>query len=241
MIEAAAIDTTMPSPPITASQSQGASILSRPSTNTCLGISGNACTARVSAQSEARKILSRSIRAGEPKATAKDDVAQISSNSSSRRSAVSRLESSMPLGIRLGSSTTAAATTGPANGPRPASSQPATGHTPRLISARSRRKLGGAIAITPLGRVAGGFLDLSRIMLRIVAQASASAQPGTGLNSRYSMHQPKLIRQMNPPVVADLDAGRNHDFPGMVVGISKISGIAAIVGLVRRLQQRRTL
>ena len=36
MIEAAAIDITMPSPPITASQSQGASILSRPSTNTCL-------------------------------------------------------------------------------------------------------------------------------------------------------------------------------------------------------------
>ena len=61
----------------------------------------------------------------------------------------------MPLGIRLGSSTTAAATTGPASGPRPASSQPATGQTPRLISARSRRKLGGATAITPLGSLGG--------------------------------------------------------------------------------------
>ena len=59
-----------------------------------------------------------------------------------------------PLGIRFGSSTTAAATTGPASGPRPASSQPATGQTPRLISARSRRKLGGATAITPLGSLA---------------------------------------------------------------------------------------
>ena len=63
----------------------------------------------------------------------------------------------MPFGIRLGSSTTAAATTGPASGPRPASSQPATGQTPRLISARSRRKLGGATAITPFGSLAWGF------------------------------------------------------------------------------------
>ena len=169
----------MPSPPITASQSQGASILSRPSTNTCFGISGSARTARASAQSEARKILSRSIRAGEAKATAKDEVAQISSNNSSRRSAVSRLESSMPLGIRFGSSTTAAATTGPASGPRPASSQPATGQTPRLISARSRRKLGGATAMTPLGSLAGAlpdfFLaDLSRIMAGIVRKRAAA-------------------------------------------------------------------
>ncbi len=36
MIEAAAIDITMPSPPITASQSQAVSSRSRPSTNTCL-------------------------------------------------------------------------------------------------------------------------------------------------------------------------------------------------------------
>ena len=93
MIEAAAIETTSPSPPITASQSQGASSLSRPSTNTCFGISGSAWTARASAHSEARRILSRSIRAGDAKATAKDAVAQISSNSSSRRSA------RQPLGI----------------------------------------------------------------------------------------------------------------------------------------------
>jgi hypothetical protein len=96
MIEAAAIDITMPSPPITASQSQGESMRSRPSTKTCCGSSGKARTARAKAQSEARRILSRSIRAGEAKATANDAVAQISSNSSSRRSAVSRFESSMP-------------------------------------------------------------------------------------------------------------------------------------------------
>ena len=39
--------------------------------------------------------------------------------------------------MRLGSRMTAAATTGPASGPRPASSQPATGQTPRLIAARA--------------------------------------------------------------------------------------------------------
>ena len=168
MIDAAAIETTSPSPPITASQSQQVSSRSRPSTNTCFGVSGSAWTARASAHNDARRILSRSIRAGDAKATANEAVRQISSNSSSRRSGVSRLESSIPLGIRLGSSTTAAATTGPASGPRPASSQPATGQTPRLISARSRRKLGGATAITPFGSLDGAFSDFSRLMPGIV-------------------------------------------------------------------------
>src|SRR6202048_4547212 len=172
MIDAAAIESTRPSPPITASQSQGVESRWRPSTSTCFGISGRACTARASAHSDARRILSRSIRAGDAKATANEAVAQISSNNSSRRSAVSRLESSMPLGIRLGSSTTAAATTGPASGPRPASSQPATGQMPRLISARSRRKLGGATAITPFGSLLETFPDLSRIMSGMVRKRS---------------------------------------------------------------------
>ena len=43
------------------------------------------------------------------------------------RLGVSCLESSRPLGMRLRSRMTAAATTGPASGPRPASSTPATG------------------------------------------------------------------------------------------------------------------
>ena len=101
----------------------------------------------------------------------------------------------MPFGIRLGSSTTAAATTGPASGPRPASSQPATGQTPRLISARSRRKLGGATAITPFGSLAcplpaffvgflGGLVPNHAGMVRKRAPA---AQPGTRHNSRYSI------------------------------------------------------
>src|SRR3954469_18780191 len=186
-------------------------------------------------------MLSRSIRAGDAKATANDAVAQISSNSSSRRSALSRLESSMPLGMRFGSSTTAAATTGPASGPRPASSQPATGQTPRLISARSRRKLGGVTAITPLAGLAFVFEDLSRIM---PGWCESGRHHATGNRTQFPLFNralTRLIRQMNPPVVADLDARCDHDFPGMIVGIAEIAGIAAIVGLARRLQQRRAL
>src|SRR5262245_7786137 len=44
--------------------------------------------------------------------------------------------------MRLGSSTTAAATTGPASGPLPASSQPAIGKMPLLRARRSRRNVG---------------------------------------------------------------------------------------------------
>jgi hypothetical protein len=50
----------------------------------------------------------------------------------------------------------------------------------------------------------------------------------------------RLIRQMHAPVFANLDVGRDHDFPGMVIGIGKISGIAAVISLMRRLQQRRS-
>ena len=65
-------------------------------------------------------------------------------------------KSSSPRGMRSGSRMTAAATTGPASGPRPASSQPATGQTPRLIAARSRRKVGRTISSSS-GRRAAGF------------------------------------------------------------------------------------
>src|SRR6478735_8781282 len=54
----------MASPLITASQSHDASIRSRPSTNTSLGLTGRAATARASAHSDARRMLSRSMREG---------------------------------------------------------------------------------------------------------------------------------------------------------------------------------
>ncbi len=150
-MEAAAIEAMMASPLITALQSQPASMRSRPSTNTSWGLTGRPATARASAHSDARRMLSRSMRHGGAKATATWALAQILACSFSRVCGSSFLESSSPRGTRLGSSTTAAATTGPASGPLPASSQPAIGQTPRLIAARSRRKV-GRMSCSPSGR-----------------------------------------------------------------------------------------
>ena len=50
-----------------------------------------------------------------------------------------------------------------------------------------------------------------------------------------------LVRQMNAPVLAHFDIGCDHDLPGVTVGIGEISGIAAIVGLVRWFQKLSTL
>ena len=76
-IEAAAIEATSASPDTTASQSQPQSILMLPSTKPAAARTGSALTARASAQSEARRILSRSMRSIEPKATATCALAQI--------------------------------------------------------------------------------------------------------------------------------------------------------------------
>src|SRR5207245_3381176 len=122
----------------------------------------------------------------------------------------------MPLGMRLGSSTTAAATTGPASGPRPASSQPATGQTPRLISARSRRKLGGATAMTPLRGSAfsmPAFLsvflafflaDLSRIMPGSCESAGPGATGNPAQFPLFSAPPPPLrgLNHINTPASA---------------------------------------
>src|ERR1700753_3295798 len=44
---------------------------------------------------------------------------------------------------------------------------------------------------------------------------------------------------MHPPVLAYFDARRHHDLPGMTVRIGEVTGVAAIIGLVSELQQRR--
>ena len=93
----------------------------------------------------------RSITATEPKAKEISAVLQSAAKISSRASAVRIFESAMPFGIRFGSSTTAAATTGPASGPRPASSTPATRRKPSRKSLRSVRKFGGFAVATRAG------------------------------------------------------------------------------------------
>ena len=60
-------------------------------------------------------------------------LARISSNKASRRLAVSFLESVRPLMGCNSSNITAAATTGPAKGPRPASSTPASNTPPAQL------------------------------------------------------------------------------------------------------------
>ena len=92
------------------------------------------------------------------------------------RSRVSFLESLRPRGMRSGSSTTAAATTGPASGPRPASSQPATGQIPLLKARRSRRKVGRTISSFS-GRRAGAAFRLMDATLRGTARPGATANP----------------------------------------------------------------
>ena len=99
-----------------------------------------------------------------------------SSRRASRASSASSfLESLSPRGMRLGSRMTAAATTGPASGPRPASSQPATGQTP-LASARARAGTSGAAAAR---RAAGGALhaeSLWRLIWPCARQCARSPQ-----------------------------------------------------------------
>ncbi len=91
-------------------------------------------------------MLTASISAAVEKPTATASArAMIASNSFSRASGVKSFESLRPRGRFCGSRMTAAAATGPASGPRPASSTPATGQTPRFKSRRSMRKSGLSI------------------------------------------------------------------------------------------------
>ena len=127
----------------------------------------------------------------------------------------------------------------------------AAGHRPdaaldqRALAAKARRRHRNHA----LGRPRPGRFRTFRESCRDGAQARPAAQPGTRaqfplFNSgpaqrlTYEYTIQKLVRQMNPAIVADLDARGDHDLPGMVVRIGEISRIAAIFGLVRGLQQR---
>ena len=118
---------------------------------------------------------------------------------------------------------TAAATTGPASGPRPASSQPATGQTPRFIAARSRRKV-GRMSSSPsgrrIGRTAGGATHAA--MVRGAADKSmrdTSAVWKPGRNCQSGSGSRPSADSGNPGVV--------RNFPEVPVGIGEIAGVAA--------------
>ena len=122
------METERASPSTRVSHLQGRAGASLPSTSANSAATASALTARAMARWVAWRILTRSISptlaSPTPTATA---ISMMRGNSASRVCASSCLESFSPLGMRVRPRITAAATTGPAKGPRPASSTPHTG------------------------------------------------------------------------------------------------------------------
>ena len=131
--EAALMAGSVASPPTTACTvtppaSRGQRL---PSTSTWSGRTPRRSTARRMASRLAARMFSASISAASAQATAQAVArAATASASRARAAAPSVLESASPATGRPGSRITAAATTGPASGPRPASSTPATRRPP---------------------------------------------------------------------------------------------------------------
>src|SRR5262245_39150240 len=175
------------------------------------------------------------MRSTAPNATETCALAQIFSQSFSRSSASSFLESLSPRGIRSGSSTTAAATTGPASGPRPTSSQPATGQMPFLRARRSRLKV---------GRKTGSSSGSRGLGLDFCAIAAMSALRATQVNlnvrgCEQSEPENSLVRQLQASVVGQRKVRIVRHLPEMAVEIRKIAAIAAPERILRGLADHR--
>jgi len=140
MMLAAAMLRLSASPPTSAVCGTGRPRAGSPSIKVWSGGAGRAFTARAMARWVARRMLRRSISstpAWPVDQTTPGCVARIAKNFS-RRAAGIFFESFRPSSLKSPGRMTAAATTGPASGPRPASSTPATKRNPRARRARSR-------------------------------------------------------------------------------------------------------
>ena len=124
--EAAAIDRLFASPLTMVCAGTSSSGARFPSISAAIGAPPSPLTARCIAAIDAARILIRSISSAGTAAIATRPAARISVNSFSLRFSVSVFESFRPEGTEFGSRITAAATTGPASGPRPTSSTPQT-------------------------------------------------------------------------------------------------------------------
>ena len=159
-----------------------------PSTSASSGATASPSQARRIASSVAWRMLSASISATSASAIAHASArSRITTASSSRRGADSSLESRSPAIGRAGSRITAAATTGPASGPRPASSIPAI-RRPVVSASRALRRSSwrGTGAFTrrpararrrPLRRRARRCPPSARRRIRRTAPPGAGASP----------------------------------------------------------------
>ena len=144
-IEAAAIQATDASPRTTALCGTGRDGIGNPSTRTKSGGAPEAARpsrARLIARNVAGAMPRRSISAAEAEPTPQAAATlRIRGASSSRTSGARTFESSRPRTIAPGARATAAANTGPASAPLPASSTPATTQAPprRAVSSAANR------------------------------------------------------------------------------------------------------
>jgi len=143
-MDAAAIDCERESPLTMYSCSNRNSGRAVPSIRRRPGVTDRCARARRMARPVAQRMFRRSTSftdaAPIPHVRTRD---LICTARTSRRRAVSFLESRSPsIGSASGANTTAAATTGPARGPRPTSSRPATYRHPSPHNSRSRSSVG---------------------------------------------------------------------------------------------------
>ena len=144
MMLAAAMDSEIPSPLTMPSWGNGNPLTGRPSMMQWSGVVVSVSAARFMARWVALRMFRLSISSR--LAVATDQITagfEVSSAyNASRLRALIFLESSKPTHVKPSGKTTAAAETGPANGPRPASSMPAIFKKPRDRRAVSRDKSG---------------------------------------------------------------------------------------------------
>src|SRR5260221_12921524 len=142
--------------------------------------------------------------------------------------------------MRSGSRMTAAATTGPASGPRPASSQPATGQMPFASARRSRRNVGRRISSTS-GRRSTFSADLAAVrLMRAILRAHALKSNETEFRPRMTgtkCPEPLLVRKDQPAILRKCEARSLHHLPDVAVRIDKISSVAAVFGFLGTAQQ----
>ena len=140
MMLAAAMLRLRASPPTKALCGTGRPRTWSPSTRAWSGGAGRARTARAMARWVARRMLWRSISSTVARQAAQATPGCVARTVKifSRRAAGTFFESVRPSRAKSAGRMTAAATTGPARGPRPASSTPATKRNPRARRACSR-------------------------------------------------------------------------------------------------------